>query len=610
MNPIRLIGMALACLALCLLAGCVPATTPAATPTTIAAPLPTATPTPPPTALPSPTPIPQRLVACSVEPSTLSPFDPSLAGREIAALFYDDPVERVAYGWEPRLLERVPTFDNDGALTRTVTLMAGRRYVDATNAVRLNTGDILELSQLVVTFTLRNDVLWSDGAPLTTEDVLFAYRLVQAAEARGEWRDLAERTERLEALDERRVRWTGLPGYLDADFPGLLFPPQPAHRYQGQSLTQVLEDRAPLGTGPFRIVKWEAGQGIRLEPNPYYLGAPPKLEEITVRFTPYTLEQWPQLIASGECDVILPDPAMKISWLDWMTLVAEGQGIVWADAGASPVFLRLDFNTRPADGRKTPLADPQVRQALAHCIDRGRLAEAMPGQALVVAESFVPAKHPAFAGNALQRTPHDLAQAQALLDAAGWQDANGDGLREAHNVAGFSNGAPLSLTLYLVPQYTVAAANIAADLETCGVGVAPRPTDLRLFYAADAVSPLFGRQFDLALFGWMGTTPQICGAWRSERIPGAENAWIGENFSGYSSAAYDAACDRALTTADAGAQYAALQEAAALLSRDLPTLFLVWRPYWFVARPQVWGIQPDASNAASLWNIERIRIGE
>ena len=83
---------------------------------------------------------------------------------------------------------------------------------------------------------------------------------------------------------------------------------------------------------------------------------------------------------------------------------------------------------------------------------------------------------------------------------------------------------------------------------------------------------------------------------------------MGENFSGYSSEAYDATCERALTAVDIAAQDTALQEAETMLVEDLPTLFLTWRPFWFVARAQVRGLRPDTSAYGTIWNIEEVYI--
>ena len=334
------------------------------------------------------------------------------------------------------------------------------------------------------------------------------------------------------------------------------------------------------------------------------------MEELVVRFPQTDIAQWPKLLQSGECDIILPDPAEKIDWTTWETLMAQGEALIWTTTGPQPVFLRMDFNLAPPDQRNRPINDLTVRMALTACINRSRLVTALPGQALRPAESFLPPEDPAFAAGELNRIPYYPETGKTLLEEKGWRDEDGDGIREAHGVKGIRNGTPLSLTLYLAPQYTVAAANIAADLESCGVGISPQPTDVRLLYAADEVSPLFGRKFDLALFGWWSETPQVCGAWRSDRIPEEANMWIGENFSGFSSQAYDEACKQALATIDIETQHAALRKAGAILSQELPTLFLTWKPFWFVATPHVQGIQPNNSNSAAIWNIEAVSLSK
>ncbi|MBN1260513.1 MAG: hypothetical protein JXB35_07515 [Anaerolineae bacterium] len=549
-----------------------------------------------------------RLVVCSLEPSTLSPFAATQTVADLVALYFEPPVERVGYQWEPRLVTRIPSLENGDAVTRTIPAPFEGRYVDTAGLVvsSVYTGP-LALSQLVVTFTLKTGLQWSDGEPLLAEDALLGFRLAQEA-SQGYWATLAERTEAFEAVDAHTLRWTGLPGFRTADFPAFLFLPQPVHRYEGQSFEQILSDAHPLATGPFMIASWEPGAALRLAPNPYFAGSAPKLEEIVVTFPPYDLSQWPYLLTTGECDVVLPEPAMQVDWRSWVALLAEQQALIWADTGPEPTFQRLDFNLDPAGDDSAVLANSSVRLALAHCIDRSRLVAAQPGQALLVADTFLPRDHPAVAESVLSTAVFSPEAGQKLLDAAGWRDEDGDGIREAHAVPDIADGTPLSFTLYLAPQYTIPAAHVAASLEACGVGVLPRPTDARILYQGGSSSPLFGHEFDIALYGWSAEAPHVCGAWLSERIPTAANDWTGENFSGYRSSAYDMACHRALAAVDAGEQYLALQEAASLLAQDMPTVFLTWRPFWFVARPEVVGMRPDASNAAAIWNIESVSL--
>lgn len=600
----RLPGLMLGWLVL-ILAACATASS---TPTT---PPPTATntalpPTPTDATPPAPTPIPQHLVLCSVEPQSVNPFTPSQAGEDLLALFYEPPAERVGYQWYARLLTEIPSLENGQVVTRTTSVPTGARYADVAGMVHTHQGtEALRLPQMIVTFTLQSDLRWSDGQPLTAADAIFSYHLAQSPEAHGRWRTLVERTQRFSAVDDQTLRWEGLPGYLSADYPGFCFPPQPAHRWQGLELTEIVRDRTPPGTGPFEIIAWETGRETRMRPNPYYVGEAPVLKEVSVRFPQLRAEQWSELLTSGQCDVLLPDPVQLTDWQTWERLVNERQAMIWADV--APTVLRLDFNIAATEGISTPLSQREVRLGLAHCIDRANLSAALPSEALLPASGFIPPAHPAF-NEAGDRIPYNPGAGQRLLEEAGWYDEDGDGIREAHDVPGIRDDTPLSLTLHLAAPYIVTVAHLSADLETCGVGVRPEATETQLLYAADPVSPLFGRSFELALFGWKVEVPQVCGSWRSDRIPSAESGWIGENFSGYTNEEYDRACTRALTSVDLETQIAALQEAQILLKEVLPTLFLTWRPYWFVASAEVQGLRPDASASGTIWNIEEVFI--
>ncbi len=125
---------------------------PAATPTgaTLPTPRPTVT-----LAHTTPEPVPQRLTLCTLEPGAVSPFIASNSGSDLLALFLEDAVERVAYGWEARLVERVPSIASGDVITRLVRATSGTRYADALGFVHQVTGtEPLQLPQLVVTFTL------------------------------------------------------------------------------------------------------------------------------------------------------------------------------------------------------------------------------------------------------------------------------------------------------------------------------------------------------------------------------------------------------------------------------------------------------------------------
>ncbi len=278
---------------------------------------------------------------------------------------------------------------------------------------------------------------------------------------------------------------------------------------------------------------WESGREVRLEPNRHYSGPAPLLEEIKVRFPVTTPDSWHELVANGTCDVVLPTPANQTAWQPWARLAAAGEVTMWADV--APTVLRLDMNPEPEPApdqppdaeRTSPLQDPQVRQALAGCVSRQRLTQALPAEALAAASGFIPPNHPAY----VERTTlaFNPQASGRLLDTLGWQDRDGDGVREAESVPGFVDGEPLRLTLHFVPssspwQHTLRGI-WRAVVPTSATAGGRAPTLCRA--AVQARSSEAGSSWPL--LGWQATVPEICGGWLSSRIPTAENGWQGEN---------------------------------------------------------------------------------
>jgi peptide/nickel transport system substrate-binding protein len=252
-----------------------------------------------------------------------------------------------------------------------------------------------------------------------------------------------------------------------------------------------------------------------------------------------------------------------------------------------PVLEHLDFSLRPAEGL-APFQDVRVRQGLAHCLDRPALA---PYPSDPAPDSYLPASHPLYAEGVAAYT-FDPARGRALLAEAGWTDTDNDGrFDQALTVA----GANEALLRALAEQW----------LANCGVGVSVRPLTTGELRGDWPLGVVFGRRFELAVFGWrVGAVPP-CGLYTSGQIAD-EASPGGANAAGYASAAFDAACQRALSAPDAAAT--AHAEAQQLLRADVPMLPLYFRPRHGVALPGVEGYALDSSSESELWNIEVIEV--
>ncbi|TFG65785.1 MAG: hypothetical protein E4H27_10520, partial [Anaerolineales bacterium] len=193
-----------------------------------------------------------------------------------------------------------------------------------------------------------------------------------------------------------------------------------------------------------------------------------------------------------------------------------------------------------------------------------------------------------------------------VLNEIGWRDENGDGIREAHDIEGIKDGTALTLTLATSIMHRPMAESIAKDFRQCGVGIIIDAKGPQQFYAASSVSPLYARDFQLALYGWQAVVPGGCSAWLSDRLPANGNAGSEVNYGGYQNLVFDDLCRQALSAVEIEHQYQALHDAQVILAEDQATLFLTWQPRWLVSQPDVKGIVMDISAFGRLSHPESI----
>jgi len=609
-----------------------PTVPPTSAPTPVpSSPTPVPSSTPVPTSTPAPMPPKEFTICQASEPNTLFVYgSPSRAARNVLEAIYDGPIDSRTYQFQPVILDKLPSLADGDASVRTVQVAEGDRVVDVSGlpvdlfpgVTVLNAagqevtfeGGVITMTHMVMTFTLRSDVTWADGHPLTADDSRYSFELA------GEFdnptlRVLLDRTRNYNVLDERTVVWIGVPGYRDPFYFRNFYAPLPRHVWGGSDAQQLLSSevahRKPLGWGPFVVEEWVAGEYIKLVRNAHYFRTAeglPYLDRVIFRFVP-ELGQALDLLAAGECDLIGQD---LIEGSDLTPLLeAADAGTVQLVVSSSSEWEHLDFGIGPAGWVSRPdfFGDVRVRQAIARCVDRERLArEVFPYGGAEVIHTYVPSNHPLYAANQLYVWGYDPAAGGSLLEEAGWLDEDGEGIREAYGVTGISSGTPFSVTLLTTSDYPPrerAARILSENLAACGIraGVAVIPA--QEFFADGPDGLVFGRQFELALFSWLNGLDAPCGLYHSAEIPDSENWWAASNNPGYASDDYDAACQAALDALPGTEAYTRFHhEAQRILSYDLPILPLYSVPKLVAARPEVSGVILDPAQYLELWNIE------
>jgi peptide/nickel transport system substrate-binding protein len=594
--------------------------------------------TPPPTEPPpTPTPTPIELVVCQTdEPASLYLYGDDVTARlGIFEALFDGPIDTTGYARQPVILAALPSVEAGTAGVAEVVVAPGERVMDAVTGALVPLGEGVQLRQLdgsVVAyagteparsvqtwaeFTLLPDLQWSDGEPLTADDSVFSYEVAASPDTPAS-KFLVNRTARYEALDSLRTRWTGLPGWVDTAFAEHFFTPLARHRYGAHTPAELAAlpeiNEAPLGWGAFLAVPggWARGASLTLLRNPYYFRAGeglPHLDRVTFRFG-LNASQILDELAGGGCDI--GSAAVDFSAQIRPIRAAVEQGTYQAHFVADSAFEHLDFGLLPAEGYRRGAGndlfqDVRVRQAVAHCLDRQALIDQLADGLAEVPAAYVPAHHPYYAGDRLAQYPFDPARGQALLAEAGWQDADGDGIRQKGNrrlAIELSSGPPDSAFRVALGEFVQAQLR-----DNCGIEVSPV-----LYPLPELVDPwpngvLFGRRFDLGSFPWRAGLQPPCDLYLTAAIPSDQNPG-GANNTGYSNAAFDAACSAALGALDEASRRAQHIEAQALFSQDLPSLPLFFRSKIGLTAARVVGYQLDSSAASDLWNVEGLSLQE
>jgi peptide/nickel transport system substrate-binding protein len=306
---------------------------------------------------------------------------------------------------------------------------------------------------LTYTIQTRDGVKWHDGQPFTPDDVVFTFKAAacpdtDAARYRSNLTDLADiqmngRTIRFlmskpNYYNLRNVVTNLMPivpkhvfdpeGLLDGfsykDIIGPKGKTDPKIKKFAQQFNNHPANRAPVGTGPYKFERWDAGREIVLTRNDDYWGKKPYLDKIIYRIiSDYTAAL--AALKAGEID--LQPRLLPIQYVE-QTGGAAFEGQFTKVKYAVPGLYEIVWNTeRPF------FKDKRVRQAMTMLIDRQKIIDTIrSGLGEVAASPFAPQSRDF--NSDIKPLPYDPNRAAELLDEAGWKDHDGDGIRDKDGV--------------------------------------------------------------------------------------------------------------------------------------------------------------------------------
>ena len=424
--------------------------------------------------------------------------------------------------------------------------------------------------RLTLTFQLRDDARWSDGAPLTAEDVRFTWQAQTSPEVGWPLSYVKERIRDVEVVGPKTVRFhftSVYPGQLLDANEGFILPrhawsPLPFARWAESA--DWFADKLVV-SGPFTLESWRPGEELVLARNPrYHRPGRPRLERLVFRVVPEGATRIQDLL-SGNAHLVEGVPPDRV---DEVEADPDSRVVgLWARQ-----YTFIAWNTR-----RPPFDDAEVRRALTQAIDREALVEALWRGRARVAVSPLPGSVWAHLRE-LRPWPYDPQAARRLLAARGFRDGDGDGILERA-------GKPFSFELSTTgtdPLRRDAVVLIQQQLRRAGIDARPA-----FHEPGTQLARLGEHDFDGALAAWgIDTGMDMRYAFHSGEAGDS-------NWGRYADPDVDALLDRIAAEPDPARALPLYHQVQRLLHRDQPYTFL-WEPQSLIGLAERLSATPSA----------------
>lgn len=409
-------------------------------------------------------------------------------------------------------------------------------------------------------FHLRDGVKWHDGVPLTADDVVFTYNAimdprVDAAVLRGYLSQIKSVTKR---DDHTIVCELHNPYFLALEFCSGL-PVLPKHLYPDlATFNESPTNRAPIGSGPYRFVKWENGREIVLERNDDYWGVKPAIASLRFVVVSENAAAF-QMLKKKQMDML------QLRTVQWSRQTdSEAFNAQFEKKETYPPQVQfVGWNLR-----RPQFASATLRRALTMLVNRqGVVDHLLYGNGKVITTDCY-YYGPCY-DHSIEPWSFDPVAASRLLDAEGWIDHDGDGVRD-------KNGVPFRFSLTYAASSTSSsriASIMREDMKKAGIDMTAQGLEWTVF-----LKGIEERHFDAVILGWSGPVErdpyQI---WHSSQIE------KGSNFVGFSNPQADVIIESIRRELDPEKRQALHYQLHRILHEEQPYTFLFISPsYWAV----------------------------
>ncbi len=414
---------------------------------------------------------------------------------------------------------------------------------------------------LTITYRLRGNAKWSDGQPVTSEDVKFSWQAMMNPRnnvvTRHGYDDVAsiDTPDSKTAVVHLKSKFAPFVNtfFAESDQPFSISPAHVLSKYQ--NVNEVPFNSEPtVSDGPFRFGEWVRNDHITLVANPDFFMGKPRLDKVVIKMVPDENTS-ANLLKTHDIDWIYEASIRLYPALKTVSDITT----TWVEANG---YYGMQINTS-----HPPLDDVRVRQAIAYAIDKQNLIDtAAFGQEKVATEDL-----PDWMwanDHTIKNPPHDPAKARQLLAQAGY-NPGADGIMQ-------KNGQKLSLLLITENSnvtYKQMAVQIQNQLHAAGIDAQIKLFPFAELYASAAQGGILQTgHYDMAINGWFsGLDPDDSSQFTCKNIPPG-----GYDYTRFCNKTMDAAESEALTNYDQAGRKKAYAQTQATLATQVPQIFFCW----------------------------------
>lgn len=346
----------------------------------------------------------------------------------------------------------------------------------------------LSEDELVWTFNLEEDVLWHDGEPFTSKDVKYTYELMMDTGLGYMYSSYLDGITDIDTPDDYTVVIT-----TETPKANMLMnttPILPMHIIEGiaEEDLEIWENEEPIGTGPF-MYDSKGDNFVKIVRNEDYFGDLPEIEAFV--FVDYeNIDAMAQALMLGELDGATNlNPAQ----LDQLQKDSNVDVISGTELG----FMQIGINcwTDPQSKGNPLLRDKTIRQAMDYAINKQKIVDmAYSGQGIKGTTLINPGDFYHYEPQGAEMRDYDPEKGKALLEAAGYIDRNGDGVRET------VDGKPLEFEFITIADNVEEVKSgqlIVSDLAEIGIKVKNITMDSGALY-----DRIIEGSYDMFIWGW------------------------------------------------------------------------------------------------------------